>query len=1206
MRGFIVDETYRIEGGKAVVYLFGRLENGESFCTITPFTPYFCIRGEDRAKAEGHKAPLPFAIESTGWRTMLDEPVVKVVTATPKDVPVLRAFFEERKIPCFEADIRFTQRFLMDHGILRTVAINGEHEKGEFVDRIYRGPELKPAEWYPELRTLSFDIETSRDGKRLYSVSLVCRDKHRPRNEVLIVAKTRLSHARAFTDEKGLLEAFRQAVIETDPDIITGWNAIDFDLAVLREKFAQHKVPFRFGRAGWDCTLRLESGFLKESVAEVPGRQVLDGIQMLRLNFIKLDSYKLGNAAKALVGDEKTIGETGKGAAIEEAYEKRPQKLVDYNLKDSSLVLDILGKTNAVDIMLHRSLLTGMPLDRVRGSIASFDSLYLRELRRRRYVAPSGRFAEKEEGIKGGYVMDSKPGVYDNVSVCDFKSLYPSLMRTFNIDPLAYARGKVLSAISNKPHVTAPNGVVFDTSEEGILPGTLQILWEARDAAKRRGDPQASFAIKILMNSFFGVLASPTCRFFSLDLGNAITSFARETIQRTIKEIEGAGYEVLYGDSVTAERPILVRIDGKMRVLPIEELYGLFADHAVKSGGKEIIDVRSRRLETLSADPSTGIACLRPVTAIIRHKTIKEVYRVNQKHGETRCTADHSLIALERGSFTPIRPTDLCNRPLARAQRLPVIEEIAEIDLYEFLRGYTVTKTYKGRAKTARVHADESWLRFSWTNQKKPVLLRRHIRFPSAEGDALLRMLGTYVAEGSASTPETTMTRMGASIASSDFVLLGDLRQDTQLLFRNMRPCIVRSNTRGRRDITYETQSGSRTISYTDTTHKLQLMNGISAVLFKQLAGQRSDGKRVPDFIYHLPLREQELFISYAVKGDGSKAFAAAYSDEYRSRHFRYTTKSLLLVSGLSFLLSHLGFMMSIQYRPSKRAYTITTADRNNTRLSTRVIEEQYDGYVYDLSVEGTHLFADACGQVLLHNTDSVFINTKASSEKEAQQIAEKLVKDINDRYRKDIKEEYGRESHLELQAEKVFVRFLMPRVRGKESGAKKRYAGMIRKDGKLELDVTGMEIVRRDWTVLAKAFQKELLELVFEKKEPERYIKKFVEDLKGGKKDADLVYRKAARKELEGYTKTTPPHVKAARLLEKEGIPLDSNIIEYVMTNDGPYPMQLQERKPKQIDYGHYVEKQIKPIADAILSFYDASFDDIIKGAKQKTLFGY
>ncbi len=789
MRGFIVDETYRVEDGKANVYLFGRLENGESFCTINACEPYFCIREEDRKKAEHLKAPVAFTLSETPWRSMDGAPVIRVETQVPKDIPVLRKLLEDHRIPTFEADVRFTSRFLMDRSILRTLRIEGEFERGAQVDRVYREPRLAPADWSPTLRVLSFDIETSMDAKRLYSVSLVCRDPGRERNEVLIVKPdgTRLTHARTFPDEKSLIEALRTAIVEIDPDILTGWNTIDFDLAVLREKFAKHGVPFRFGRMDWDCTLRIESSFFKESVAEVPGRQVLDGIQMLKLNFIQLESYKLGEAAKALVGDDKLITGTGnKGAEIQDAYEKHPQHLVDYNLKDSALVLDILAKTDAVGIMLRRALLTGMPLDRVRGSIASFDSLYLRELRARGFVAPSGRFAEKEEGIKGAYVMDSKPGVYDYVAVCDFKSLYPSLMRTFNIDPLAFARGQALGARSRKPHVTAPNGAIFDTSEEGILPGMLKVLWDARDDAKRRKDATSSFAIKILMNSFFGVLASPACRFFSLDMANAITAFSRETIRATMDEIGKMGYTVLYGD------------------------------------------------------------------------------------------------------------------------------------------------------------------------------------------------------------------------------------------------------------------------------------------------------------------------------------------------------------------------------------------------------------------------------------TDSVFIDTKASSEKEALAIATRIASDINGLLRERIRKEHDRESALELQADKVFVHFLMPKVRGKEEGAKKRYAGMIRKGDALELDVTGMEIVRRDWTDLAKSFQRELLELVFEKKEPEGYIKRFVEDLKAGKKDAMLVYRKAARKELEGYTKTTPPHVKAARLLEQAGIPMESNIIEYVMTADGPYPLQLQERKAKAIDYEHYVEKQVRPIADAILSFYDASFDDIIKGAKQHTLFGY
>ena len=149
-------------------------------------------------------------------------------------------------------------------------------------------------------------------------------------------------------------------------------------------------------------------------------------------------------------------------------------------------------------------------------------------------------------------------------------------------------------------------------------------------------------------------------------------------------------------------------------------------------------------------------------------------------------------------------------------------------------------------------------------------------------------------------------------------------------------------------------------------------------------------------------------------------------------------------------------------------------------------------------------------------------------------------------------------------------------------------------------MDYVGLEFVRRDWTDIAKSFQAELLKRIFHKEEVADYVKQIVAEVREGKRDSELVYKKAIRKGVDEYTKTTPPHVKAARLL---GSDLKSNIIEYVMTKEGPEPIQKQKHK---IDYEHYIDKQIKPIADAILGFYDQSFDDILKGSSQKTLFGY
>ena len=226
-------------------------------------------------------------------------------------------------------------------------------------------------------------------------------------------------------------------------------------------------------------------------------------------------------------------------------------------------------------------------------------------------------------------------------------------------------------------------------------------------------------------------------------------------------------------------------------------------------------------------------------------------------------------------------------------------------------------------------------------------------------------------------------------------------------------------------------------------------------------------------------------------------------------------------------------------------------------------------------------------------------IETKADTIEKAERIGKEIAAFTNDYWPKYVKNEYEMENFLELQFEKTFIRFMMPRIRGTEIGAKKRYAGLLMVDGKEKIDFTGLEFVRRDWTGISKKFQLELLDKIFHKQEVVEYIKKFVDDLKKGKYDKLLIYKKAIRKDLVKYTKTTPPHVKAARKLGK----LTSSIISYVMTSDGPEPIQKLEHK---LDYEHYIEKQIKPIADSVLVFYDMNFDDLLKNSKQTSLFGY
>jgi DNA polymerase-2 len=238
--------------------------------------------------------------------------------------------------------------------------------------------------------------------------------------------------------------------------------------------------------------------------------------------------------------------------------------------------------------------------------------------------------------------------------------------------------------------------------------------------------------------------------------------------------------------------------------------------------------------------------------------------------------------------------------------------------------------------------------------------------------------------------------------------------------------------------------------------------------------------------------------------------------------------------------------------------------------------------------------------EVIYGDTDSIFLVSKAENNNDARKIGKKIEKHINEFFDEYIKKELHRESVIELQFEKLFRVFLMPTIRGAEVGAKKRYAGiLIKDDDSEEMHFTGMEFVRGDWTDLAKRFQMELFDLVFNKKEVVAYIKKTIKELQEGKYDELLVYKKSLSKPLSEYTKTTPPHVKAARMLDK----LTSSLIQYIVTTHGPEPLEKLKHKP---DYGHYIDKQLRPIADTILSVYGKSFDDILKNSTQSSLFGY
>lgn len=548
-RGFILQASYRVSaesGGRRtpVVHLYGRLEDGGTFLVRDGRQrPHFYIPAgaADRAVMLGAPKPKP-----DDKRTFSGASVSRIEMQTPPDVPPLRDRLHEAGVDTFEADVRFAMRYLIERGIKGSCEIEGPATPGIGTTWVFDNPALRPADVRIEPRVLSFDIETDGKGERLLAISLYAPEI----DEVFIVDggdRSMPERATRCIDERAALEAFCSRVTSLDPDVLTGWNVIDFDLTVLEKIAARLRHPLQLGRDIGTMRLRKAEGYFGSGQASIPGRLVLDGIDLLRGAFVRMDDYSLDAVARKVLGEGKAVSGDVRDriAEIAHNYEHDLPAFAKYARTDARLAFDIPRKLNLIQLAFARSQLTGMTPDRVAASIASFDFLYLTELERLRIVAPTVRSSDSRVNAaqQGGHVLEPRTGLHTNVWVFDFKSLYPSIIRTFNIDPLSY----VAVPESDADLIQVPGGA-FRRSP-AILPRMLDELFPRREAAKKVGDDVASGAIKILMNSFYGVLGTPACRFYNPALANSITGTGREMLLWSKRWFETAGFDVLYGDT---------------------------------------------------------------------------------------------------------------------------------------------------------------------------------------------------------------------------------------------------------------------------------------------------------------------------------------------------------------------------------------------------------------------------------------------------------------------------------------------------------------------------------------------------------------------------------------------------------------------------------------------------------------------------------
>ena len=230
-RGFILQSSYRVESGRPVVLIHGKLEEGGSFLVRDDRSiPFFHLLRDDAGRARTLGARI--VDEQPPRRTLAGEPVVRVEVDRPQDCPPLRDRLESAGIECFEADVRFAYRYLVDRGIKGGCRVVGTATPGGGVSWIFDDPVVSAAQAAPAITLLSFDIETDPRAERLLAIALYGAHV----DEVIVVDPDHRpipAHAVRVASERAALDVFCRRVREIDPDVLTGWNVIDFDLAVL-------------------------------------------------------------------------------------------------------------------------------------------------------------------------------------------------------------------------------------------------------------------------------------------------------------------------------------------------------------------------------------------------------------------------------------------------------------------------------------------------------------------------------------------------------------------------------------------------------------------------------------------------------------------------------------------------------------------------------------------------------------------------------------------------------------------------------------------------------------------------------------------------------------------------------------------------------------------------------------------------------------
>lgn len=561
--------------------------NGETISMLDPnYRNYFYILSEvprelakyiekEEADRKGKKVK-PVSVEVVEKKHSGEfEDVLKVKVENPLDITPLRKKIRDHpKVQeIFEHDIPPARRYLIDHEL---TPMSGIEFDGEFRDEgkdeliLTQPPEPVEGELDESVNIMCFDIEAyNPDGDP------------RPEKDPVIMLSVADDDGfrKVFTwkdfdadydwvevveDERELLDRFVRLIESRDFDIITGYNTDLFDFPYLQERASQNGIELDLGRRDSGITSQRRRF---ETVTRVPGRPHIDIYTVVdflsKIGAIRLIDYTLENVYEHMLDETKPDFESSEMAEVWEEGGEKAKKLLEYSLSDSEATLELAHELIPLITELSKTVKQSLfDVSRMTpGQLVEW-LLVLNAHKVDELVPPrpvGKEYQRRRSGsYVGGYVMEPDKGMHEDLVVLDFRSLYPTIIVTHNIDPATLD----CSCCSSEEAVSPPNmNYEFCQGERGFIPDTLEKLIEDRaelkeemseldeDSREYQSVNNRQWALKIIANSFYGMLGYPRARWYSKECAESVTSFGRYYIKETIEKAEDRGFHVVYGDT---------------------------------------------------------------------------------------------------------------------------------------------------------------------------------------------------------------------------------------------------------------------------------------------------------------------------------------------------------------------------------------------------------------------------------------------------------------------------------------------------------------------------------------------------------------------------------------------------------------------------------------------------------------------------------